>query len=179
MLIASQLWKYWRSLKVQLWNYCTTLKLYSALKVLFNCDCFSKLLCTTEIPFWSKLNCLYLQSHELHTAKTFCNIGHLSTYLQAFQCIDVHTTLVGNNLVDSIVNNCNLLHRKGAQLLRVRITRTSVTSKKSPNVYKSCTKMISLEDGKISTPLPKLPNYEVNLGNIIVAIGFKKLPKLQ
>ena len=33
---------------------------------------------------------------------------------------------------------------------------TSVTSKKSPNAYKSCQKMISLEKWKISTPLQKL-----------------------
>ena len=32
----------------------------------------------------------------------------------------------------------------------------SVTSKKSPNVYKSCPKMISLEKWKISKPLQKL-----------------------
>ena len=39
--------------------------------------------------------------------------------------------------------------------------------------------MISLEKGKISTPLQKLPKYVGNLGKIIVAIGFKKLPKVQ
>ena len=33
----------------------------------------------------------------------------------------------------------------------------SVTSKESPNVYKSCPKMISLEKWKILTPLQKLP----------------------
>ena len=34
---------------------------------------------------------------------------------------------------------------------------TSVTSKKLPNVYKNCPKMISLEKLKILTPLQKLP----------------------
>ena len=33
----------------------------------------------------------------------------------------------------------------------------SVTRKKSPNVYKSCPKMISLEIWSIFTPLEKLP----------------------
>ena len=56
---------------------------------------------------------------------------------------------------------------------------TSVTNKKSPNVYKSCPKMISLEKWKILTRLQKLPNNEGHLGKIIVATGFKKLPKVQ
>ena len=42
--------------------------------------------------------------------------------------------------------------------------RTRVTSKKSPNVYKSCPKMISLEKLKILTPLQKLPKNEEDLG---------------
>ena len=33
----------------------------------------------------------------------------------------------------------------------------SVTSKKSPNVYKSCPKVSSLEKYRILTPLQKLP----------------------
>ena len=35
-----------------------------------------------------------------------------------------------------------------------------VTSKKSPKVYKSCPKVISLEKLKIWTPLQKLPKNE-------------------
>ena len=35
--------------------------------------------------------------------------------------------------------------------------QASVTSKKLPNVYKICSKMISLEKLKILTPLQKLP----------------------
>ena len=51
--------------------------------------------------------------------------------------------------------------------------------KKSPNVYKSCPKMISLEKWKILTSLQKLPKNVGNLGKLIVATGFKKLPKAQ
>ena len=39
--------------------------------------------------------------------------------------------------------------------------------------------MISLEKWKILTPLQKLPNNMGNLGKIIVATGFKKVPKVQ
>ena len=56
---------------------------------------------------------------------------------------------------------------------------TIVTRKKSPNVYKSCPKMISLEKWMILTPLQKLPNNVCNLGKIIVATGFEWLPKVQ
>ena len=53
---------------------------------------------------------------------------------------------------------------------------TSVTRKKSPFVYKSCPKMISLEKLKILTLLQKLPKNVVDFGKLIVAKGFKKLP---
>ena len=39
--------------------------------------------------------------------------------------------------------------------------------------------MISLEKIKILTPIQKLPRNEEDLGKIIVAKGFKKLPKVQ
>ena len=39
--------------------------------------------------------------------------------------------------------------------------------------------MISLEKWKILTSLPKLPKNVENLGKLIVATGFKKLPKAQ
>ena len=55
----------------------------------------------------------------------------------------------------------------------------SVTSKKLPNVYKSCPKMFSQEKLKILTTLQKLPNNLGNLVKIIVAKGFEKLPKVQ
>ena len=46
---------------------------------------------------------------------------------------------------------------------------SSMTSTKLPNVYKSCPKMISLENWKIVTPLQKLPKNVGNLGKIFVA----------
>ena len=39
--------------------------------------------------------------------------------------------------------------------------------------------MISLEKLKIWIPFQKLPNNVVDLGKLIVAKGFKKLPKVQ
>ena len=57
--------------------------------------------------------------------------------------------------------------------------RSSVSSKKSPNVYKSCPKMISQEKWMILTPLQKLPNNVGKLGKTIVATCFEKLPKVQ
>ena len=51
--------------------------------------------------------------------------------------------------------------------------------KKSPNVYKSCPEMISLEKWQILTPLQKLPKNVGDLGKLIVAKVFKKLPKVQ
>ena len=54
-----------------------------------------------------------------------------------------------------------------------------MTSKKSPNLYKSCPKLISLEKLKILTTFQKLPKTVGDLGKIIVATGFEKLPKVQ
>ena len=56
---------------------------------------------------------------------------------------------------------------------------SSVTSKKLPNVYKICPKMISLEKLKILTPLQKLLKNVGDFGKLIVAKGFKKLPEVQ
>ena len=55
----------------------------------------------------------------------------------------------------------------------------SVTRKKSPNVYKSCLKMISLEKWYILTSLQKLPKNVGYFDRLIVAKGYKKLPKVQ
>ena len=55
----------------------------------------------------------------------------------------------------------------------------SVTSKKFPNVYKSCPKLISLEKWKIMTHLQKLPKNGGNLGKTIGATGFEKLPTVK
>ena len=51
--------------------------------------------------------------------------------------------------------------------------------KKSPNVYKSCPKMIALEKLKFLTTLQKLRKIVGDLGKLIVAKGFKNLPKVQ
>ena len=55
----------------------------------------------------------------------------------------------------------------------------SVTRRKSPNVYKSCPKMISLEKLYVLTPLQKMPKNLGDLSKFIVAKGYKKLPKVQ
>ena len=59
------------------------------------------------------------------------------------------------------------------------MAKSSVTRKKPPNIYNSCPKMISLEKWWILTPLQKLPKNRGGLGKLIVAKGFKKLPKVQ
>ena len=56
---------------------------------------------------------------------------------------------------------------------------SSATSKKLPNVYKSCPKMISLEKLKILIPLQKLPKNAGDLGKLIFAKGFEHMPKVQ
>ena len=61
----------------------------------------------------------------------------------------------------------------------LKLVRGSVTRKKLPNVDKSWPKMISLEKLKILTPLQKLSNNVGDLGKLIVAKGYKKLPKVQ
>ena len=53
--------------------------------------------------------------------------------------------------------------------------KDSVTSKKSPNVYKSYPKIISLEKWMILTPLQKLPKNVGDLGKLIVAQSLWKV----
>ena len=68
------------------------------------------------------------------------------------------------------IHTCwNLPIGKPHQMLSVN----SVTSKKLPNVYKSCPKMISLEKLKILTSSQKLPKNMGDLGKLIVAKGFE------
>ena len=55
----------------------------------------------------------------------------------------------------------------------------SVTRKKSPNVYISCTKLVSLQKLNLLTPLQKLPKNEDHFGKIVVAKGLKQLLKVQ
>ena len=56
--------------------------------------------------------------------------------------------------------------------------RISVTSKKSPNVYKRWPKMILLEKLKILAPLQNFPTNVGDLGKLIVTKSFEKLPKV-
>ena len=77
------------------------------------------------------------------------------------------------------VINQNLICRLNKMALYCFFLPTSVTNKKSPNVYKSAPKMISLEKWRILTPLQKLYNNVSNLGKIIIATGFEWLPKKQ
>ena len=51
--------------------------------------------------------------------------------------------------------------------------------KKSPNIYKSCPKTISLEKWLILTPSQKMLKNVGNLVKLIIAKGIKKLPKVQ
>ena len=55
----------------------------------------------------------------------------------------------------------------------------TVWPEESPNVYKSSPKMISQEKWKILTHLQNLPKNVGDFGKLIVAKGFKKLPKVQ
>ena len=59
------------------------------------------------------------------------------------------------------------------------LNNVSVTSKKSPNVYKSYQKMILLDKLKILTPLQKSPENVGDLCKLIVAKGFEKMPKVK
>ena len=59
------------------------------------------------------------------------------------------------------------------------LPRRQCDQKKLPNVYKSCSKKVSLEKWYILTPLQKLPMNVRDLGQLIIAKGFKNLPKVQ
>ena len=72
---------------------------------------------------------------------------------------------------------CSL--KTGTDGILTHLPTISVTRKKSPNVYKSCLKMISQEKLKIITSLQKMSKNVGDLGKLIVAKGFKKLPKVQ
>ena len=78
---------------------------------------------------------------------------------------------------DAIAQQENIINRF---LCRVTLGRWgSVTSKKSPNVLQKLPKMISLDKLKILTPLEKLPKNVGDLGKLIVAKCFEKLPIVQ
>ena len=80
---------------------------------------------------------------------------------------------LGSN--ESIVNGSQVTRRFKARGLTI----CSVTRKQSPNVYKSCPKMISLEKWVILKTFQKLPKNVRDLDKLIFAEGFKKLPKVQ
>ena len=83
--------------------------------------------------------------------------------------------IAGTESVSSVVGS----DRSEPQPMLWIIISNQCDQKKSPNVYKSCPKMISLEKLKILTPLQKLPKNVGDLAKNIVAKGFEKLPKVQ
>ena len=58
-------------------------------------------------------------------------------------------------------------------------SRPQCDQKKSPNVCKSCPKLISLENDRFLIPLQKLSKNVGDLGKSIVAKDLKKLSKVQ
>ena len=66
-----------------------------------------------------------------------------------------------------------------ANIFFEKVQANQCDQKKSPNVAKSCLKMITLEKWYILTPLQKLPKNQGDLGKLFVAKGFKKLPEVQ
>ena len=66
----------------------------------------------------------------------------------------------------------------GTTMVKLNSKESSVTRKKSQNVYKSCPKMISLEKLKVLSHLQKLSKNVADSGNLIVVEGFKNLPKV-
>ena len=97
----------------------------------------------------------------------FINLDHSRPLFSLFLIFSKHFT---EN------KNCPWLNSNCGSLLLVA---TSVTRKKSPNVYKSCPTMISLEKWMILTPLLKMPYNVGDFGKIIVATSFELLPKVQ
>ena len=61
----------------------------------------------------------------------------------------------------------------------VGFVMNSVTSKKSPNVYKKLPKNDFPRKMKVFEAFTKIAKNVGNLGKIIIATGFKKLPKVQ
>ena len=57
------------------------------------------------------------------------------------------------------------------------VLANSVTSKKSPNVCKSCPKILLPQKIRILTPLQKLPKNVGDLGKLIVATDLESCPK--
>ena len=75
--------------------------------------------------------------------------------------------------------SCYILQRRNLPNSPPYLVSKQCDQKKSPNVYKSCPNMISLEKLKILTHLQKLPKIVRDMGKLIVAKGFKKFYKVQ
>ena len=138
----------------------------------------------------------YISSSVLD-CKNFANLTHLSYFIKRFYIKCRYVTkssqkvLFRYSLANSNIQPYSnpILHKRALHLgtqTKINFVKpllcvyksTSVTRKKSTNVYKSCTKMISLAKLKILTPLQKLPKNVQDLDKLIVAKGFKKLPKV-
>ena len=121
----------------------------------------------------SSLICLCFSFPNLN--EKVCSQMHLKA--QPLKCLNFKDKLYKN------VQQWWWCRRPVQHLMYMTITimymTISVTSKKSPNVYKSCPKMMSLERWKNLTPLQKLPKNVGDLGKLIVVKGFEKLPKVQ
>ena len=71
------------------------------------------------------------------------------------------------------------LNNQVTSIITLVLLTSQCDQKKSPNVYKSCPKMVSLEKWIVLTPLQKLPKNGGDWGKFSDAKGFKKLPKIQ
>ena len=114
-----------------------------------------------------------------------CIAGLLSNKIR-FNCFSTdkkHPTQLKPCNESSPYCECSLVEEKALHFRSILLCSQwhscSVTRKKSPNVYKSCPKMISLQKSYILTTLQKLPKNVRYLGKLIVAKGFKKLPEVQ
>ena len=95
------------------------------------------------------------------------------------ETVPLYLFLISDRSINYFLKCFNVVPLLLSRLIKHFLLCASVTSKNLPNVYKSCPKMISLEKFKILTPLQKLPKNVTNLGKLIVAKGFEKLPKVQ
>ena len=90
-----------------------------------------------------------------------------------------HRIVKSNLFTEKIIANF-IVNFIGLELSKnIRRPGGSVTSKKSPNVYKKWPKNDFTRKLKDFDSCIKLPLNVVNLGKIIVDAGFEKLPKVQ
>ena len=126
-------------------------------------------MCREAGPFRSGLCILYNKNARL--------INNLPTDPAPDQGARIGLVRYGSDMKSALVDVWSL----AGTIFHVQlyVVYNQCDQKKSPNVYKSCTKMISLEKIKILTPLQKLPKNVRYLGKLIVFKGFEKLPKVQ